>query len=282
MSTQSGARTVFALRAQEIDLPTALTTYADFREADGWGRKGKLTGAPGDNHKTGLNTLPTYNLTLFANYMRICPFSTPQCRATCLVDIGRGGEPRTAQSRRMRTAFLWAHPDAFCTILKAELLAGVRKYGRIGARLNTLSDVPWETVAPWLFEIANVTFYDYTKNWSRRSLPNYSLTFSASERTADFEIVDKVNAGETVAVMFNVNHRPGAKQQSPLPVTYLGLPVIDGDVSDERFNDSAVVIGLRAKGRAKALPVGGFKRDAAQVNADTARANAAIRAVLEN
>jgi hypothetical protein len=37
-----------------------------------------------------------------------------------------------------------------------------------------------------------------------------------------------------------------------LPETYLGKPVIDGDVSDLRFLDpKGVIVGLKAKGKAK-------------------------------
>ena len=58
-----------------------------------------------------------------------------------------------------------------------------------------------------------------------------------------------------MAVVFDAG--PGEE----LPPTYLGLPVIDGDASDLRFLDPpGVIVGLRAKGKARALPSGGFVR----------------------
>ena len=48
-----------------------------------------------------------------------------------------------------------------------------------------------------------------------------------------------------------------------MPTSHLGLTVIDGDKTDTRYDDSrGVVVGLRAKGKAAQLPVGGFVRAA--------------------
>jgi len=44
----------------------------------------------------------------------------------------------------------------------------------------------------------------------------------------------------------------------PMPATYLGRPVVNGDETDLRFLDvSGVVVGLKAKGRAR-RDVSGF------------------------
>ena len=239
-------------------------------------RRITFTQPPGGNHKTSLNELPTWTLTLSqANttqmwaeelgcfvQVNVCPWRTKQCTLTCLGPIGRGGEPKTRKSREVRVRFLAQHPDAACTLVADELETAVGKVGLIGARLNTLSDQPWELIAPWIFDVAGVTFYDYTKGWARQVPANYHLTRSASERTGPADIVAAVDAGHTVAVVFDVKHRPQAKEQLPLPESYYGARVIDGDRTDERFNDVGVVVGLRAKGKAASLPVGGFVKAA--------------------
>jgi hypothetical protein len=49
-----------------------------------------------------------------------------------------------------------------------------------------------------------------------------------------------------VAVVFNT------KKGKPLPKTYYGIKVVEGDDTDLRFLDSKrVIVGLRAKGNAK-------------------------------
>lgn len=252
---------VLTLRCSEIDVCEARRLWREFRVSKGFAPRAKLLGEPGSNAKTAKNALLTYTLSLYPVYKGVCPFSTPQCRQTCLAGIGRGGSPDVRNGRKLRNEFLEAHPDAFATLLKAELMAAVAKHGAIGCRVNTFSDVPWEIVAPWAM-VPGVTFYDYTKNWSRPSLPNYSLTYSASERTGPAEIVDMVARGETVAVVFETKHRPGARAQTALPELYYGAPVVDGDKTDERFSDGGVVVGLRAKGEAQKLPVGGFVKAA--------------------
>jgi hypothetical protein len=275
-----------------IDSKVALATWRAFRVSEGFGPRGTLLGQPGDNHKAGLNALPTYTLTLsqartteisiadLARYLldwapvfgpddmrraeregrvlvEVCEFRTKECTRTCLGPLGRGGEPKTTRARKLRVRFLVACPDAFMTLLEDELTAAVAKHGAIGCRLNTLSDLDWERIAPSVLDIAGVTFYDYTKRWANRQVPaNYALTYSASERTSDRDIAAKVGEGETVAAVFDIKHRPGAKVRLPMVETYAGCRVIDGDVSDERFNDHGVIVGLRAKGLAQTLTPG--------------------------
>ena len=64
----------------------------------------------------------------------------------------------------------------------------------------------------------------------------------ASDRYADY--FDQVMYNK--AVVFNL------KKSEPLPKTFKGLEVIDGDTHDMRFLDKPnKVVGLRAKGKAK-------------------------------
>jgi hypothetical protein len=76
-------------------------------------------------------------------------------------------------------------------------------------------------------------------NWLK-NYPRINVTFSKSENNWD-DCVLALNTGINVAVVFN-----------QVPNTYKGYKVVDGDVSDERFNDQkGVIVGLKAKGEAK-------------------------------
>jgi hypothetical protein len=92
-----------------------------------------------------------------------------------------------------------------------------------------------------------VQFYDYTKNikWAYKKLPpNYHLTFSYSGKIGYKNLIDKViqETSHNVAVVF----------KDKLPTEFMGRRVIDGDVNDFRFDDDErVIVGLKAKGRAK-------------------------------
>jgi hypothetical protein len=119
-------------------------------------------------------------------------------------------------------------------------------------RLNGTSDLAWEK-----YEVADgknifqmfpqVQFYDYTKILGRKvaHIPNYHLTFSAADGN-DADVLKAIAQGMNVATVF------GLKKTEPMPETYNGRVVFNGDESDLRFLDPrGVVVGLYAKGRAK-------------------------------
>jgi hypothetical protein len=71
------------------------------------------------------------------------------------------------------------------------------------------------------------------------------LTFSAADGN-DADVTKAIVQGYNIATVF------GIKKTLPMPETYLGLPVFNGDESDLRFLDpKGVVVGLYAKGKAK-------------------------------
>ena len=119
-------------------------------------------------------------------------------------------------------------------------------------RLNGTSDLSWEKydMIPGMnvFEcFPDIIFYDYTKVLGRKvsGIPNYHLTFSAADGN-DADVAEAIKQGYNIAVVF------GLKKGTPMPETYLGLPVVNGDESDLRFLDEkGVVVGLYAKGKAK-------------------------------
>ena len=131
---------------------------------------------------------------------------------------------------------------------------------RLAVRVNGTSDLPAlaRKVNEGLTE-KGVAFYDYTKILGAIPLGNNGpihYTFSKSERN-DAECIAALDYGANVAVVFTT------KRGEALPKEYrLGascFKVIDGDEHDLRFLDKqhAVIVGLRAKGRAR-KHVGGF------------------------
>ena len=123
-------------------------------------------------------------------------------------------------------------------------------------RLNGTSDLSFEKYEVFrngvlyrnIFEaFAEVQFYDYTKILGRKvnDIANYHLTFSAADGNDD-DVHKAIAQGYNVATVF------GIKKSLPMPDTYEGRPVFDGDDSDLRFLDpKGVVVGLYAKGKAK-------------------------------
>ena len=94
---------------------------------------------------------------------------------------------------------------------------------------------------------ADVQFYDYTKVLGRKvaDIKNYQLTFSAADGN-DADVAKAITQGLNIATVF------GIKKTEPMPETYLGMPVFNGDESDLRFLDpKGVIVGLYAKGKAK-------------------------------
>jgi hypothetical protein len=201
-----------------------------------------------------------------------CPHASKGCIAACLNTAGHGGIGldeyglNSVQAARIqRTRYFHRDRDGFFAMLTAEIRAHVRRAARHGlraaVRLNGTSDLPWERFPltvdgveyPHVFAaFPHVTFYDYTK-WpmGKRArtldIPNYSLTFSLSEREdSETRAAEYLSSGYGVAVVFDTG------KGADLPATYLSHPVIDGDLTDLRFTDApSVIVGLRAKGRAK-------------------------------
>lgn len=254
---------------EPIDLSDARALLREFRIERGWAGEAPIHTPPSGNHKLMKSAWPTYAVSLAPSNesgVNVCPYATPKCRKGCIAFAGKGDLPRVKKARIDKTLFLAEHPRAFITLVDAELERITRKHDRVADRLNNFSDIPWELIVPWLFEkYPNVQFYDYTKDWTREGLDNYWLTLSASERTKPEQVLRAVDEYRNVAVVFN------ARRSEALPESYLGVPVVDGDKTDERFLDpKGYVVGLRAKGRMRKPEYRGFVKDLA------------IRAVVEH
>lgn len=185
-------------------------------------------------------------------YQNICKYSTKTCRSVCIYRNGNGRYPNVINSRTNKTLFYLNDNGLFMEKLMVET-AGFQVSTRIldkvpCIRPNALSDIPWEQKHPEYMErFPDTIFYDYTKypylERPDQNLPkNYSLVYSRSDKSSNWEIDINLNNGRSVAVVF----------RKELPDTYFGVPVVDGDKHDLTFLHSApCIIGLRAKGSAR-------------------------------
>lgn len=176
----------------------------------------------------------------------ICPFASKGCAESCLNTAGRGAFNATQKARLNRTLHYLNDRKGFFERLTKEIFRISKKYDKVAIRLNGTSDLNFNSFIRKIEKVVpNVIFYDYTKNplqaLKSLSMDNYHVTFSRSEDN-NLETLDMLDSGINVAAVF----------RKELPKEWNGFEVIDGDVSDTRFLDSAgKIIGLRAKGKAK-------------------------------
>lgn len=248
-----------------MELNEARDSWARFRHGHGFARVyTPLLTPPSANAKFGKSKAATYGLALAQSRtsgINVCPHSTPNCVSACVSKNGNGAFNKVKKARVAKTLFWAEHPEAFSVIMVHEITRAIAKHnGNVVFRLNTFSDIRWEETNPEFFAIPGAKFYDYTKDWSRTSLPNYQLTYSATERTTPDEIQAQTALGANVAVVLKVRsgkvrpdmlaHTPVNEMgYRPIPETFHGVPMVDGDASDDRTIDPmGAVIGLRAKG----------------------------------
>lgn len=210
------------------------------------------------NAKTIKNDLETFILYL-APYnlsgFNVCPFASKGCINGCLNTAGMGIFSNVQLSRINKSKFWGFNREGFYIQLANELLKihdkAVKKDTKIAIRLNGTSDIDHLDLLKRYSGIDfldpfynNLLFYDYTKNYNhiKKYLgSNYKLTFSRSE-VNDLDSYRILKDGGNVAVVF----------KNELPKYWNGFEVINGDDTDLRYFDpSNVVIGLKAKGKAK-------------------------------
>ena len=188
--------------------------------------------------------------------VNVCPHASKACDALCLYYAGRGAFNSVQKARTAKTVFYVKDRESFLSTLKDNVASVIRKAKSKGmratVRLNGTSDIGWERYSV-IQAFKRTRFYDYTKNPKRMhafldgQMPsNYSLTFSRSEEN-EAECLAILARGGNVAVVF----------RKTLPKTWQGYRVINGDKNDLRFLDpKGVVVGLKAKGKAKADTTG--------------------------
>ena len=196
-----------------------------------------------------------------------CPKRTAGCTAACLNTAGRGGMFKKGentniiqQARIRKTKMFFENRAQFMTDLVKDIELAVKQAAKKDLipvfRLNGTSDLSFEKYEVVrngvlyrniIAAFPETQFYDYTKVLGRKvnEVKNYQLTFSAADGN-DADVVKAIAQGYNIATVF------GIKKTLPMPDTYMGLPVFNGDESDLRFLDpKGVVVGLYAKGKAK-------------------------------
>lgn len=210
------------------------------------------------NAKTIKNDLETFILYL-APYnlsgFNVCPFASKGCISGCLNTAGMGIFSNVQLARINKSKFWGFNREGFYIQLANELLKihdkAVKKNTKIAIRLNGTSDIDHIDLLKRYSGIDfldsfynNLLFYDYTKNYNhiKKYLgTNYKLTFSRSE-VNELDAYRILKDGGNVAVVF----------ANELPQYWNGFKVINGDDTDLRYFDpSNVVVGLKAKGKAK-------------------------------
>ena len=196
-----------------------------------------------------------------------CAKATEGCKAACLNTAGRGGmfkkgeTTNVIQKARIRkTVMFFEDREVFMALLVKDIELAIKQSIRMNLipviRLNGTSDIPFEkyevvrngiTYRNIFAAFPDLEFYDYTKILGRKivDIANYHLTFSAADGN-DADVAKAIQQGYNVATVF------GIKKTLPMPETYMGMSVFNGDESDLRFLDpKGVVVGLYAKGKAK-------------------------------
>lgn len=220
----------------------------------------KLLSAGMTNSKTAKNLLDTFILYLspFTQNsfgINLCTNSSIGCVLACLFTAGRGRFSNVIHARQNRTEFLLSDKNNFLTMLKDELTKiskkAVLKGEKIAIRLNGTSDLDFIGMMKHklnfdILELPNLIYYDYTKIYGKalkyKDCENYFVTLSLAENS-DLNIIKKaLNQGINVSAVF----------KNELPGNLLGFPVIDGDKTDiEMLSNNGVILGLKAKGKAK-------------------------------
>jgi hypothetical protein len=182
----------------------------------------------------------------------LCSGASKECRESCLVFSGHNTASDYNVVRKYAlTQALLREPSAFVRLLSESILRYSKKLPGVlkMVRLNVLSDIPWEQFVPWLFDVhSDIQFYDYTKVDGRVTPSNYDLTFSFSGRNMRAMRAEHAR-GRRVAVVFAAVV-DGGKLKRPRPymlegLTWLGVPVIDGESSDTRpLDPGGVIVGL--------------------------------------
>lgn len=196
----------------------------------------------------------------FGGTPNYCPHASPGCKAACLFNSGRIGMSRGARQvaktfeyMRDRRGF---EEKLSNDIHRAKAFAKKKGY-KLAVRLNGTSDIPFHKHG--IFEQhPDVRFYDYTKDHNRmheyldgKMAKNYHMTYSLSETPESHAHAESIlKRGGHVAVPFDL------KKTDPLPKTWRGRKVLNGDATDLRFLDpkrkagkEGSWVGLHAKRR---------------------------------
>lgn len=204
---------------------------------------------------TGILYLAPYKESVAHGGGNLCPMASEACALLCLNTAGRGRFEKIQMARIKKTVYFFKHRESFWNDFEKSVLSIERKAKRQGLipaiRANGTSDYPFYK-ASIMEKFRHIQMYNYTKIFSRmmeyldgKMAANEHFTFSRSEKNEP-QCLEVLKRGGNVAVVYKL------KKDQPFPNEWNGYEVIDGDSHDLRFLDKKnVVVGLRAKGRAK-------------------------------
>jgi len=227
--------------------------------------------------KVGVATIVLYMAASIMSGLNLCPWASEGCAKACLGHTTGRLRMSTAQKAQLMKALAW-HVSKTCFLrqMDREIRSHVRKCEKEGyvaaVRGNGSTDILWERYGvPQRHPKA--AFYDYTKApyRARRAvddIPNYSLTFSVSERDRSVEeAVKYLQAGGNAALVVasersdgkHLLHDAKAVAVEIVRSGFHGFPAIDGDETDIRFDDPpGHWVVLYAKGAVALRDTSGF------------------------
>jgi len=197
----------------------------------------------GENFNVGLELLPSD-----LSGTNLC-LGSGLCKFSCIAFAGKGntlqykriyegGLPQPLLSKCKRTKLFLEDRKFFDDMLEIEInryaLLSKINDSQVAFRLNVTSDVDWDYV---MVKYPKIQFYSYTKILTRKALPNHHITYSASEKTSVKTIKKLIAGGNNVAMVFR-----------HVPTSWNNIPVISGDDTDNRYDDTkGVIVGLKYK-----------------------------------
>jgi hypothetical protein len=186
-----------------------------------------------------------------------CAGATKACIGACVgAKTGQGKLPSSKIARIGRTIVKELYPAEFEDIFGQELRKEWKKASakgyKLAFRFNVASD-HWQLADKMASRYLDVAFYDYSAITSAmRSDSMVRRVYSRKDGRDDLTL-KMLKEGYGVAVVFDVS----ARKKEPLPKTWHGYQVIDGDVHDLWFLRAhpgcAFVVGLRVKGSNKQI-----------------------------
>lgn len=229
-----------------------------------------LLGSPEDHFKLKknikINNVRSYPLNLSPSTIsgfNTCPKASEMCKKYCLHFSGIKFQFDNKQIARIkRTKAFYENRFWFLRLLKYEIDKAIKKAKKdnieIGFRLNTTSDIFWESVRfdsgisviEYIINSGGYV-YDYTKCLNRvnkKTFPKqYHLTFSYSGDNLN-DCIKAYESGLNIAIPFNSGEITKLNKPEFFKLGKHKVSVINGDLTDFRISDpKGVIVGLDYK-----------------------------------
>jgi len=246
-----------------VGVKDAKAALKAFRIENGFGSYANLLTLPDVQHKLKKSEIYTVGLTIqHANVSGIetCAWRG-HCTSVCVLDNGNGRYSSVQKARNVKTQFLAKYPVEFLRILGSEIKKHSDENEKVLVRLNVNSDLRWYQILTTLSnghpKMPNVYIYDYSKNpailqGDGKVGNKYRIIYSVNEKSDLARVRSFVSRGGTAALVTN------RKKKGKVLQSFLGIPVVDGDLSDDRYHEQGVWVDLAAKGKARQMPDVGF------------------------